>query len=156
MDDDIKEAFSLIAIHCSEESYKVAYLLNKQLSLRLQREKLDLDYSNKGLEVTFPLYHFEDKMQYTSYNLITNKCKSQTANINSSGGLFGEFSSEKTVITYLVPELKKVDYFLKVHSEFEIIPLRKLIASINEIRQIISAYTVVTETLKSKNNLIFD
>ncbi len=156
MDIDIKEDFSLIAIHCSEESYKVAYLLNQHLALHLHRERLDVDYSNNGLEVTFPLFRYEDKVQYTDYDLITNKCKSQIANTNSSGGLFEEVSSEKTITTYLLPELKKVDYFLKVHSEFEVIPLRKIIANINEIKQIISAYAVETETLKSKNNLIFD
>jgi len=156
MDDDTKEAYSLIAIHCSEESFKVAYLLNQQLSLQLRREKLDLDFSNQGLEVTFPLFHFEDKMQYTSYDLVANKCKSEIANMSSSGGLFGDIPSKKTVTTYLLPELKKVDYFLKIHSEFEVIPLRKIISSINEIKQVISAYLAETETLKSKNNLIFD
>ncbi|MDB4299235.1 IPExxxVDY family protein [Flavobacteriaceae bacterium] len=42
LDDDFEEDFSLIAIHCSEEPYKVAYILNQFARLKLRREKVDL------------------------------------------------------------------------------------------------------------------
>jgi hypothetical protein len=116
---------------------------------------VDLEYSNNGLEITFALYEYENEMQYTTYDLVENKCKSLIANVQSSNGLFGDTASE-TVTTYLLPEYKKVDFFLKISSDFEMIPLRKLIASINEIKQVISAYVVDTEDVKSKSNLIFD
>ena len=155
LDDEFKEAFSLVAIHCSEEPYKMAYVLNKSVGLRLHRRNVDLEYSNKGLEVTFPLFEYEDAIQYTTYNLVANKCKSEVANIHSSNGLFASDAPE-TVMTFLLPEQKKVDFFLKIHSDLEIIPLRKLVFEINEIKQVISAYTIDPEELKSKNNLIFD
>lgn len=155
LEDDFKEDFSLIAIHCSEEAYKMAYLLNKFVSLHLQRREVDLDYSNNGLQITFALYEFENAMLYTTYNLVGNKCKSLVANVQSSSGLFGDSASE-TVTTYLLPEYKKVDFFLKISSDFEVIPLRKLVANINEIKQVISAYVIVTDDVKSKSNLIFD
>ena len=41
LDDDFAEDFSLIAIHCSEEPYKVAYILNQFARLKLRREKSD-------------------------------------------------------------------------------------------------------------------
>lgn len=156
LDEDFKEKFSLVAIHCSEDAFKMAYLLNNHLGLRLVREKVDLDYSNEGLEVTFPLFQYKNSVQYTSYYLVANKCKSMQANLLSSGGLFGDDISEKTITTYLLPEFRKVDFFLKVFSEFSTIPLRKIIADINEIKQVISAYSLETENIKSKNNLIFD
>ncbi|MFT4943981.1 MAG: hypothetical protein ACI8RH_001729, partial [Flavobacteriales bacterium] len=37
LDDDFEEDFSLIAIHCSEEPYKVAYILNQFARLKLRR-----------------------------------------------------------------------------------------------------------------------
>lgn len=156
LDDDFGEDFSLLAIHCSEEAYKMAYLLNKALSLRLKREKVDLDYSANGLEITFPLFEFQDEMHYTTYHLIANTCKSSMATLQSSGGLFGNTTETKTVTTHLVPEHGNVDFFLKISSDFEAIPLRALTLSINEIPQIISTYTVDIQQLKSKNNLIFD
>lgn len=156
MDDDGKETFSLLAIHCSEEAYILAYLLNKHLGFHLKRERLDLNYVNNGLEASFPLFEYEDNFQYTVYNLVANKCKSVAANVNSSGGLFYDDASEKTVITYLIPEYSKVDYFLKIHSEYESILLRNIITEINDIKRIISAYEVGVDNLKSKNNLIFN
>jgi hypothetical protein len=156
MDDDGKETFSLLAIHCSEDAYIVAYLLNKHLGFQLKRERLDLNYVNNGLETSFPLFQYENSLQYTTYNLVANKCKSFTAQVHSSGGLFYDDASEKIVITYLIPEYSKVDYFLKIHSEYESIFLRKIITEINDIKRIISAYEVGVDNLKSKNNLIFN
>lgn len=156
LDDDFKEEFSLIAIHCSEEDYKMAYLLNRHLDLGLRRESVDLYYSNEGLEATFPLFQYTSDLQYTSYDLVANKCKSTVQNLEVQGGLFSEEVSEKKVITFLLPEYKKVDFFLKIYSEFSTIPLRNIIATINEVKQVISAYEVDHESIKSKNNLIFD
>ena len=155
LEDDFKETYSLVAIHCSEEAYKMAYILNKSLGLRLQRRDVDLEFSNKGLEITFSLFEYEDSIQYTTYNLVANKCKSEIANVQSSSGLFSSELPE-TVVTYLLPEHKRADYFLKIYSDFEIIPMRKVVFEINQIKQVISAYTIDAEELKSKSNLIFD
>jgi len=156
LEDDFYEEFSLIAIHCSEEPFKVAYMLNKHVQLQLVRKSVDLDFSNNGLDLTFPIFEFENSYTYFYYNLVANKNKSLTANVQSSGGLFDTIISEKTVTTYLLKEFKNVDYFLKIHSDYEKVPTRKLISSINEIEQVISAYLIDNETIKSKNNLIFD
>lgn len=156
LDDDTEEDFSLLALHCSEEDYKMAFLLNKHLGLRLEREKMDLDFSNEGLVVTFPIFYFESDFQYTTYYLVANKCKTIVTNLDVSGGLFETDIPDKILTTCLLPEYKKVDFFLKIQSEFENIPLRKIIASINQIKQVISAYEVDAEQIKSKRNLIFD
>ena len=149
-DDDFDEPYTLLAIHCSEEEYKLAYLLNLHLGIKLTRRPVDLDFSIKGALVAFPLYDYEDTDQYTSYYLVSN-C-SQLEGANSPEGLFATASDT----FYLIPELKKVDYFLKIYSDFESVPLKKIIAGLNEIKQVISAYTVAVDTIKSRNNLIFD
>ncbi len=156
LDDDFKEKFSLLALHCSEEAYKVAFLLNQHLGLRLLREEVDLDYSNEGLEVTFPIFRFNNNLQYITYYLVANKCRSTVANVQSSGGLFDSEENEKIITTFLIPEYKKVDYFLKIQSDFETVPSRMINSDINGIKQIISAYELDIETIKSTNNLIFD
>jgi len=156
LEDDFSNEFSLIAIHCSEEAYKMAYMLNKHVPLRLVRKPLDIDFSNNGLVVTFPIFEYEDEMTYNTYNLVSNKSKSLFAKVHSSGGLFDEITSEKTITTFLLNEFKKVDYFLKIHSDYEKVPTRSLISAINEIEQVISAYSIDTEKIKSKHNLIFN
>ena len=156
LENNFDDEFSLIAIHCSEEPYKMAFMLNKFASLHLIRKELDVDFSNNGLEVYFPIFEYEDENTYFEYNLVANKNKSFAANVQSSGGLFDTLISEKTITTHLLKEFKNVDYFLKIHSDYEKVPTRKLIAAINEIEQVISAYLIDNDTIKSKNNLIFN
>ncbi|MEL6812646.1 MAG: IPExxxVDY family protein [Bacteroidota bacterium] len=155
LDDDLNEDFSLLAIHCSEEDYKVAYSLNKYLNLRLQRQETDLFLSQNEMEVSFPIFQFEDLFQYTTYYLVGNKCKTVTQSAEAIGGLFDGGASERTLISYLLPEFKNADFFLKIESDFESIPLRKNLAIINEIKQVISAYEIQSDQIKSYNNLIF-
>ncbi len=156
LNDEMDEDFTLLAIHCSEEAYKLAYLINRQLRIQLKRRISDLDFSTDGLLITFPIYYFEDARKYIHFSLVANKCKSVEATLQSSGGLFSEIVSERALIKHLLPEFKKVDYFLKIYSDFETVPLRKIISDINDIKQVISAYAVETANIKSKNNLIFD
>ena len=70
LENDFQEEFSLIAIHCSEQPYKMAYMINKQVSLRLARKKLDVDFSNNGLDIAFPIFEYEDESNYFVYNFI--------------------------------------------------------------------------------------
>jgi len=156
LEDDFQDEFSLIAIHCSEESFKMAYMLNKNIPLRLVRKPLDVAFSDKGLEITFPIFEYEDERTYFLYNLVANKTKSLTVKGHSSGGLFKDVASEKTITTYLLKEFKNVDYFLKIASDYEKAPTRRLITAINEIEQVISAYIIDNNKIKSKNNLIFN
>lgn len=156
LDDDFADDFSLVAIHCSEEAYKVAYLLNQNLNLCLQRSTSDLDFSNELMEVNFPIFEFEDQFQYTHYYLVGNKCKSKVDGDEDAGDLFTETVAERSMVTHLLPEFKNADFFLKIESDYENIPLRKNIALINEIKQIISAYEVEVSQIKSNNNLIFN
>lgn len=156
MDEEMDEPYTLVAIHCSEEEYKLAYLLNANLRTRFIRRQSDLDFSSDGLVVTYPIYDFEDVQNYNTYQLVSNSCRIEDSFLSSAVGLFETGVSEKTKTHYLLPEFKKVDYFLKIYSDFEAIPLRKILSEINEIKQIISAYTVDMADVKCKNNLIFD
>lgn len=134
----------------------MAYMLNKQISLRLFRKKLDVDFSNQGLDISFPIFEYEDELNYFLYNLVANKNKSLSAKVHSSGGLFDDISSDKTITTFLLKEFKNVDYFLKIRSDYEKVNTRNLISTINDIEQVISAYTIDNNKIKSKNNLIFN
>lgn len=155
LDDDLSEEYALIAIHCSEEAYKMAFMLNQKLSLQLKRRNVDLEFSNEGLEVTFPIFKFEDTPRYIEYYLVSNTCKSISAILQPSGGLFDIEQNSETITTHLLPEFKNVDFFLKIDAESGRLGIRNILASINELNQVISAYEIKPETVKSKNNLIF-
>lgn len=155
-EEDLDEDYILIAIHCGEDDYKLAFLLNQHLNLRFRRKPIDLDFSTMDRLATFPLFDYEDDFQYSQFHLVSNKCTSIEAELQSAGGLFSEVTSEKYVITYLIPEFKDVNYFLKIYSDYDNIELREFIIKINEIKQVVSAYEVDINQIKSKNNLIFN
>ena len=43
LDDDLDNSV-VVAIHCSEPDYRMAYKINQQLNLKLLREKQDLEF----------------------------------------------------------------------------------------------------------------
>jgi len=150
-----EDDYELIAIHSSLASYRLTFLLNKYLNLNLFRTREDLYFEYSSLVANFPLYTFDDRFKYTSYSLFGNKFRGITTSKTSiSDGLFPD--PEKTYTTkYLIPELKNVDYFLKIDSESSSSLGTAVIAKIQAISQVITAYSVAYHKLKSKNNLIF-
>lgn len=148
-----EDSYQLIAVHSSLEAYQLAYLFNKYLGLSLKREKQDIDFKHKELLAVYPLYYFFDGNNESGYYLVSNKFKGNLENLQPSGALFQEGT---TLTTNLIPEYKKVDFFLKIQDETEKIDTKSIVRNLNNIPKIITAYSVDVETLKSKENLIFN
>jgi hypothetical protein len=55
----------------------------------------------------------------------------------------------------LIPEFKKVDYFLKIENGEVNIDVSKITNCIKKIERVSTVYAVEVEKIKSKNNLIF-
>ncbi len=148
------EDFCLCAIHGNIPSYKMAFLLNKHIGLRLERTSKDVEVKGaNGLE-NYPKYVYENETHYTIYTLIKNKCEVTTNRVNKSNlftGLETSLSLKK-----LIPEYKNVDYFLKIETENSYYPMKVLVAKILEIKQVITAYSVDYNNIKKKTNLIFE
>ncbi len=152
VDDFYDASFSLIAIHCRLEDYRLAYLLNKHLNINLVRLPQDLDY--KYLDANYSIYQWENEQEQTTWNLISNVCKKEEASLQSSGSLF---NTEQTVLkTYhLLPEFKKVDFFIKITTDEESIDESELLKKVQNIPQLITSYGIDTDKIKSRDNLIF-
>lgn len=152
VDDFYDASFSLIAIHCRLEDYRLAYLLNKHLNISLVRLPQDLDY--KYLDANYSIYEWNDSQQQTIWNLISNVCKKEEAGLQSSGSLF---HMEPTVLKsyHLLPEFKKVDFFIKISNEEESIDEKKVLSALQNIPHLITSYSIDVQHIKSKDNLIF-
>ncbi|MCF7559471.1 IPExxxVDY family protein [Sabulilitoribacter multivorans] len=151
-DDDFDEVCNtLIAIHCTLEDYRLAYLLNKHLGITLKRKPVDLDYSKK--DASYAIYEWVDHKQLLTWNLVSNICKKQALQETDYRSLF---NTEQTTTTfYLLPEHKTVNYFLKIDSEFSFSKEKYILDSILKIPQIATAYSINYSELQSKENLIF-
>ncbi|MGC6431838.1 MAG: IPExxxVDY family protein [Jejuia sp.] len=153
--DDVFEdvSCSLIALHCTIEDYRLAFLLNKFLNIRLVRKPEDLDF-DKGV-TQYSFFEYEDTKKLINWNLISNICKIETDSKLNPQSLFSQ--NHKVIRTYnLIPEYKKVNYFLKIDSEFSNSKKNQIINNILKIPQVSMTYSVDMSNLKSKDNLIFD
>ena len=144
-----EEDYLLVGIHSTEEDYRLAYLLNKHLKTKLTRYKQNLDFENSYAE--FPLFEFKDENSFINYYLINNKHKSFVESQKNPGLFGGNYST----ISYLIPEKKKIDFFLKIEGCYNENHLNFLIEKLNAINQIITSYSIKLTTLKSKDHLIF-
>ena len=150
IDDFSDNNYTLIGIHSTLEDYKLAYLLNSTLKTSFKKASYSLDFENKNNNASFSIYEFENRKLDTNWFLISNTYKN-ISKPEDTNGLFVE--SETT--TYLIPEKKKVDFFLKLEGDFEYDFIIKTIDKINQTKQIITSYKVDAKTLKSKDFLIF-
>ena len=83
--------------------------------------------------------------------MINNKYV-QLSNNQINEGLFGgNYSS----MSYLIPEKKSIDYFLKLEGCNNPLFIKNLINDLNNIDQIITSYSIEPNSLKSKDHLIF-
>ncbi|MGB8705110.1 MAG: IPExxxVDY family protein [Gillisia sp.] len=152
--EDVEEDYLLIAIHSSVEEYKIAYYLNKFLQIGLKRSAVDVDFNHGTIQASYPLFYFKEKDKYRSFFLVKNKHRGAVKKVVSSGSLFIE-EEENSRSTYLIPEHKDVDYFLKIEDDSSL-KERELLQQIASIPNIITSYSIDPNILKSKNNLIFE
>ena len=152
VDDFYDDTYKLIAIHCRLEDYRLAYLLNKNLNLKLERKPDDLDF--KYLKSSHSIFEWNNEAQYVSWNLVSNVCKKEEDGLYSTGTLFEK--SEKVLKTFhLISELNKVDYFIKISEEIQNVNENLILSRLQTIPQIITSYTVNPSKIKSKDYLIF-
>ena len=159
-DEQEKEAYDkidyqLIAIHTSLEDYRLAFFINKRLPVILSKCNSNVSIKKKMAEIQFSRFIFDDEKKDITWNLIQNKNEFSESNFTANTGLFENTITQMATKSYLIPEYKKVDYFLKIENCLEPITIQNTITEIKKIEQISTVYAVAIETIKSKNNLIF-
>jgi hypothetical protein len=146
--------YYLVAIHTTLEDYRLAYFINQNLPVNLSKSKEEILISIKEGDTQFSRFYFEDEDNFISWNLIQNKNEvvGQKEMINQD--LFSNSSQQVATKVYLLPELKKVDYFLKIECDDDL-KIQEILKKLKTIKSLSTVYLVETETIKSKNNLIF-
>ena len=154
LEEELHNSFSIIAIHTGLRAYRLAYALNNHLGTRLKRSKEDLDLERQSKDFYFPLYEFENPRTFNKYDLVGNR----SIRVGKSEGIihYEQVQNSFHEIGYLIPEHKKVDYFLKLDFNDNCLSLDELINKINKISGVQSAYFLDNSLIKSINNLIFD
>ena len=149
LEDFCDEDYSLIGIHTALEDYKLAYLLNKNLETHFSKSKNNLEFEKGKKKASFSIYNFSSKKYDFEWFLIANSFKRENQTASNELLLISETK------TYLIPERKKVDFFIKISGEVAFDYVAKTIGKIKNIEQIITSYSIDKNTLKSKDFLIF-
>jgi len=147
--------YHLIAIHTSLEDYRLAYFINQKLPINLCKNKNEIQINIKEGETKLSRFYYYDVEKAISWNLIQNKNEVIQQKNDNSQNLFSNIRLEVSTKVYLLPEFKKVDYFLKIENTEEEMNVAEIQALLNTIESVSTAYTVATTKIKSKNNLIF-
>ena len=147
--DFYEDDFSLIGIHTTLEDYKLAYLLNKNLKINFIKSKENLNFEKTEKPSSFSIFNYYNKEYDSDWVLIANSSKRE--NQTESNELLLTTETK----TYLIPEKKKVDFFIKVSGELGFDFITKIIEKVKNIEQVITSYPIDKNTLKSKDFLIF-
>ena len=141
--------YTLIGIHSILEDYRIAYFLNQNLNINLNRSSEDLDFPSKNC--SFPFFIYEDEATFTTWSLIANKY----IFVDNVSSLKNNLFKEETKTSFLIPEKKKVDYFIKINRTISQNKLQDVLTKINKTPKIITSYFLDPNDLKSRENLIF-
>ena len=146
IDDFNEDNYTLIGIHTALEDFKLAYLLNKNLDTHFSKANYSLDFESNA---SFSVYNDINEEYGFELYLISNSYTEERTNASDTIVLATETK------TYLIPEKKKVDYFIKIVGEPTQETIYKTVHQIKQINQVVTSYTVELDSLKSKQFLIF-
>ncbi len=148
-DDFFEEKYSLIGIHTALKDYQLAYLLNTYLSTKFKKALYSLDFENEKNNASFTVFSHTKTNDGFDWFLISNSFKDNYTAQSAQMLLNTEIK------TYLIPEKKKIDFFIKIIGEIDSDFLLKILDKINKINQVITSYSLDYTLLKSKEYLIF-
>ena len=139
----------MIGIHTSLEDYQLAFFLNKYLNIHLKKASYGLDFKGKNGEASYTVFEYNnEELDYNLY-VLSNICILE--NKSQELGLFDKID----VKAYLLPEKKNVDYFIKIDGAVTDVFVEEILQDIRKVTKIITSYIIETNTLKSKDFLIF-
>jgi len=126
--------FVLIAITTSLRDYRICHHINKRLNFDfIKSPDLEVDIIRGAGPVLFSLYKYHWEASETDFYFIANK--------GSDG--------------YLIPEMRKADYFIMIKNYIDDTDLDKMITDLNKIQEIVAAVKIDPKKIKSRENLLF-
>ena len=135
---DIEEEeddFLIIGICSHIKDYRLAWLINQQLTLELIRSEVDLVNwtSPKAKRQSYARFQYYDEQSEIDYYLFSNNA--------------GKIK--------LLPDQKMFDYFLMIKNNIEL-SLPNLVKELMQIPEVLTAYPINSNQIKHKDNIIFD
>lgn len=134
LDNDFDYEMLLIGISSHARDYRLCWSLNSNMKLTLVRADKGLILpGGKNTESSeFTLFEYDDEETRIFYSLIANKTKN----------------------VHLIPELKHADYLLMLRNNTAV-DVAGMLEKLRACDQVIAAFQIQPEELKSRDNLIY-
>ena len=144
--------FQLIGIQSEMQDYQFAYFLNRSTLFMFERMIKDISYLINSKKIYFSTFeHRESDLRRSSF-LVKNRAF-YSKPVNNSLNLFNETRIRKS--TFLIPELKEFNYFIKFVGIWKKEELLELKIFLNSLPGINSPVNIDLGRIKSITNLIF-
>ena len=126
--------FVLVAVTTSLKDYRICYLINKHLNFNFVRTAdLSVDIHQGAEPSYFSFFTYNWEASETDFYFIGNKGSD----------------------AYLIPEMKKADYFFMIKNYIDETELEELVTALNRIPEIVAAVKIDPKKIKSRENLLF-
>lgn len=123
--------FSIFGIHTSEKDYKLCWLINEHLSLKLSKsEDIFLEAKNGVIHNYSAYSHFDDNDEIL-YRLISNK----------------------NGVNYLVEELKNIDFIFQIFDKDNV---SKISSDLKKVENVLGVIKIDLKLIKAKSKQLFE
>jgi hypothetical protein len=129
---DSRFPFRSIGISCHENDYRLIWAINTKLNTAFVKIDDFRVFDEKSGEKFFSRYFFEDTDRYISFYILSNRCDNG----------------------YLVPEYRKVDYFLFLKGETEAGFAEAMAGKLKQVEILSTAFLIENRTIKSIKKLV--
>tara|TARA_B100000579_G_scaffold349814_1_gene303418 strand:+ start:4603 stop:5067 length:465 start_codon:yes stop_codon:yes gene_type:complete len=144
--------FQLIGIQSEMKDYQFAYFLNRSTLFMFERMIKDISYMINSKKIYFSAFeHREIDLRRSSF-LIKNR-SFYSKPVNNALNLFNETRIKQS--TFLIPELKEFNYFMKfvgIWKKEELLEQKKFLTNLPGVN---SPTNIDVGRIKSITNLIF-
>lgn len=135
LDIEFDYSFHLLAIVSALRDYRLAHFLNKMLTFDFSRkEDIEIKLPKRQRTAYFSIFEYLNKIDKLNFHLMGNK--------------YGQ--------DLMVPELRQIDFILKIQGDIMPEHLQEISEVLRAIPNIQTVFTVEPLSLKSRQNLLFD
>jgi hypothetical protein len=133
VDNDIR--YRLIGISCHENDYRLVWAINNMLKMQFVRlDNLLVHNTKLNQDLEFSRYYYQDEDRYLTHYLISNRCPDG----------------------YLFPEIRKLDFLLRMSGEVNASDIENLIKGFRKIEIISAVYQIQPGSLRNIIQIGFD
>jgi len=150
LEETFNEEFHLIAIYSTEEDYRMAFLLNQFLDLKLIKTPSIITPNNHA---QYSVFEYNDENLYRFWQLIYNHSTIKKE-VKASYDLFSRETESYDKSVFYIKELQKAAFFLKITADEKKRYYNYIVKKIKKIPQVYTCELLSLDKIKERQKLL--